>query len=63
VFEILKNIAAPFAAMIVGLGAWIYAMSQGYIVPEEAQLAIWLMPPALAGVTAWRQSNRGGLID
>lgn len=57
--QALKNIAAPFAAMLVGYASLMYANYQEYAVPEEAQLAIWLMAPAMAGVTVWR-NNTGG---
>ena len=60
--ELLKEVAAPFAAMVVGYVGLLVAYSQGWagFVPEEAQLLNWLMAPALAGVLAYRQMNKGG---
>lgn len=58
--QILKDAIGPFAAMIVGYVALLFARSQGWSIPEEAELLIWLGAPALAGVLAWRRGNGPG---
>jgi len=58
VSQIIKDVAAPFLAMVVGYAALIYALHEGYAVPDEAALLLWLMAPALVGVTAWRNGNK-----
>lgn len=58
---LIKEVAAPFAAMVVGYAALLVAYSQGWgtFVPEEAQLVSWLMAPTLVGVLAYRKANKG----
>jgi len=54
VAQIIQDVAAPFLAMVVGYAALLYALHEGYAVPEEALLLLWVMAPVLAGVTAWQ---------
>ena len=57
---LIKEVAAPFAAMVVGYAALLVAYSQGWKVPEEAQLLTWLMAPTLVGVLVYRRANNKG---
>jgi hypothetical protein len=57
VAQIIQDVAAPFGAMLVGYAALLYALHEGYAVPEEALLLLWVMAPVLAGVTAWRNKQ------
>jgi len=58
VAQIIQDVAAPFLSMLVGYAALIFALHEGYSVPDEAALLLWLMAPALVGVTAWRNGNK-----
>ena len=56
---LIKEVAAPFAAMVAGYTALLVAYSQGWVIPEEAKLLNWLMAPTLVGVLVYRQANKG----
>jgi len=57
VSQMIKDVAAPFGSMLVGYAALLFALHEGYPIPEEASLLLWLMAPALVGVTAWRNKQ------
>ena len=58
--EVLKQIVAPFGAMVVGYTAVLFAYSQGWSIPADAEIPIWLMAPVLAGVLSVWNRNKGG---